>query len=65
MDSGIPFTRQSVSSRILGCGKLNHEVELPRAIDRGNLLNEAVTTATSYVSFNVTRTTKVLEFTYI
>jgi hypothetical protein len=33
-----------------------------RAIDRYNLLNEAVTTATSYVSFNVTRTTKVLEF---
>ena len=35
------------------------------AIDCGNLLNEAVTTATSYVSFNVTRTTKVLEFTCI
>lgn len=33
-----------------------------RAIDRDNLLNEAVTTVTSYVSFNVTRTTKVLEF---
>ena len=36
-----------------------------RAIDRGNLLNEAVTTATSYVSFNVTRTTKVLEFIHM
>jgi len=30
-------------------------------MDRGNLLNEAVTTAISYVSFNVTRTTKVLD----
>jgi hypothetical protein len=35
---------------------------LLRAIDLSNLLNEAVTTATSYVSFNVTRIAKVLEF---
>ena len=47
----------------MGCDKHNHEVELLRAIDQGSLLNEAVTTATSYVSFNVTRTTEVLETT--